>query len=92
VCKRDQAARRVRVISSTSIPFSNYLSIRELSALTAWTEQAIRSMIAKGVLREGEHFFHVGRRPVLKWDAIVAFIETGSENRTTAILHYRDRV
>ena len=69
-----------------------YLSIRELSALTPWSEQAIRSMIAKGVLREGEHFFHVGRRPVLKWDAIVAFIEAGSENQIAAIPHYRDRV
>jgi len=52
-----------------------YLSIRELSALTPWTEQAIRTMMAKGVLRVGEHFFHVGRRTVLKWDAIVGFIE-----------------
>lgn len=69
-----------------------YLSIRELSALTPWTEQAIRTMISKGVLREGEHFFHVGRRPVLKWDAIVAFIEAGNENRSVPIPHYRDRV
>ncbi|GEM_PF-3425850 len=52
-----------------------YLSIRELAALTPWTEQAIRTMMAKGVLKEGEHFFHVGRRTVLKWDAIVGFIE-----------------
>jgi len=68
-----------------------YVSIRELSALTPWTEQAIRTMISKGILREGEHFFHVGRRPVLKWDAIVAFIETGEPNRAVTIPHYRDR-
>jgi hypothetical protein len=49
-------------------------------------------MIAKGTLREGEHFFHVGRRPVLKWEAIVAFIEAGHENSTAAIPHYRDRL
>jgi hypothetical protein len=52
-----------------------YLSIRELSALTPWTEQATQTMMAKGVLREGEHFFPVGRRTVLKWYAIVGFIE-----------------
>ncbi len=52
-----------------------YVSIRELSELTPWTDQAIRTMISKGVLREGEHFFHVGRRPVFKWEAIVRFIE-----------------
>ena len=52
-----------------------YVSIRELSALTPWTEQAIRTMMAKGILRESEHFFHVGRRPVFKWEAIVGFIE-----------------
>ena len=52
-----------------------YLSIRELSALTPWTEQAIRTMMAKGVLKEGEHFFRVGRRTVLKWNAIVSLIE-----------------
>jgi len=32
-------------------------------------------MMAKSILREGEHFFHVGRRPVFKWEAIVQFIE-----------------
>ena len=52
-----------------------YVSIRELSALTPWTEQAIRTMMAKRIMREGEHFFHVGRRPVFKWEAIVGFIE-----------------
>ena len=52
-----------------------YVSIRELSALTPWTEQAIRTMISRGILREGEQFFHVGRRPVFKWEAIVQFIE-----------------
>jgi len=37
-----------------------YVSIRELSGLTPWTEQAIRTMMAKSVLREGEHFFTWG--------------------------------
>ena len=54
-----------------------YLSISELATLTPWTDQAIRTMVSRGVLREGEHFFHVGRRPVFKWAAIVDFIEQG---------------
>jgi len=62
-----------------------YLSIRELSALTPWTEQAIRTMMAKGVLRVGEHFFHVGRRTVLKWDTIVGFIERGEREEAPRI-------
>jgi len=62
-----------------------YLSIRELSALTPWTEQAIRTMMSKGLLKEGEHFFHVGRRTVLKWDAIVEFIERGEQEEALRI-------
>lgn len=54
-----------------------YLSISELATLTPWTDQAIRTMVSRGVLREGEHFFHVGRRPVFKWAAIVDLIEQG---------------
>src|SRR5215471_17420717 len=62
-----------------------YVSIRELSALTPWTEQAVRTMMAKGVLKEGEHFFHVGRRTVLKWDSIVGFIEHGEHEEAPRI-------
>jgi hypothetical protein len=67
-----------------------YLSIRELSALTPWTEQAIRTMMAKGVVKEGEHFFHVGRRTVFKWEAVVEFIERKSDTDRSAIPHFRD--
>ncbi len=65
-----------------------YLSIAELARLTPWTNQAIRTMISKGVLRDGEHFFYVGRRPVFKWTAIVSFIEGVRE--PLPIPHYRD--
>lgn len=65
--------------AGTTVHPKPYLSIRELSALTPWTEQAIRTMMAKGLLKEGEHFFHVGRRTVLKWEAIVGFIERGDQ-------------
>ena len=67
-----------------------YVSIRELSSLTPWTEQAIRTMMAKRILREGEHFFHVGRRPVFKWEAIVRFIERRDAHFASGIpLHRR---
>ena len=52
-----------------------YVSIAELAELTPWTDQAIRTMISRGIFREREHFFYVGRRPVFKWAAIVGFIE-----------------
>jgi len=68
-----------------------YLSIAELAALTPWTEQAIRTMISRGVLREGEHYFHVGRRPVFKWQAVVAFIEQ-RRPRPERVPHYRDQL
>jgi hypothetical protein len=52
-----------------------YLSIHEVSLLTPWTEQAIRTMMARGVLKLGVHYFDVGRRRVFKWTAVVDFIE-----------------
>lgn len=66
-----------------------YVSIAELACLTPWTDQAIRTMISRGILREGEHYFHVGRRPVFKWAAIVAFIEQGSP-QPERLPHYRE--
>ncbi|HVN63116.1 MAG TPA: hypothetical protein VMT58_00655 [Candidatus Binataceae bacterium] len=47
-------------------------------------------MVSRGVLREGEHYFHVGRRPVFKWAAIVAFIERGMPRER--IPHYREQL
>jgi hypothetical protein len=77
----------VSVMASNQIPAQPkpYVSTRELSALTPWTEQAIRTMISKGILRESEHFFHVGRRPVFKWEAIVQFIEHRDSQPQTGI-------
>ncbi len=68
-----------------------YLSVAELSRLTPWTEQAIRTMVSKGILRCDEHFFYVGRRAIFKWVAIVAFIErrTGAP-APDRLPHYRD--
>ena len=58
--------------------------------MTPWTGQAIRTMMSRGVLREGEHFFYVGRRPVFKWAAIVAFIEHGVPHQR--VPHYREQL
>lgn len=55
-----------------------YLSVCELAKLTPWTEQAIRSMIARGVFRRGLHYFQPGGRRgqlVFRWDAVVRYIE-----------------
>jgi len=67
-----------------------YLSISELAQLTPWTDQAIRTMISRGVFREREHFFYVGRRPVFKWAAVVGFIEQGPTPHR--VPHYRDQL
>ncbi len=47
-------------------------------------------MVSRGILREGEHYFHVGRRPVFKWVAIVAFIERAMPRER--IPHYREQL
>lgn len=67
-----------------------YLSISELAKLTPWTDQAIRTMISRGTLKPGEHFFYVGRRPVFKWAAVVAFIERRSP--PDRVPHYREQL
>ncbi|MFY9935515.1 MAG: hypothetical protein WAK33_01515 [Silvibacterium sp.] len=46
-------------------------------------------MMAKRILREGEHFFHVGRRPVFKWEAIVRFIERPDAHLASGIPLHR---
>lgn len=61
--------------SMGSVAPKPYLSIAELAQVTPWTNQAIRTMISRGIFRRGVHYFAVRRRPVFKWSAIVAFIE-----------------
>jgi len=69
---------------SAAVPHTNagsvrpYLSIEQLAAVTPWTVNAIRKLIARGVLQLGVHYFQpFGRRRGLffKWSAIVAMIE-----------------
>ena len=94
---RQSAIRRAQRSENGSLPrpvdaplCKPYLSISELAPLTPWTDQAIRTMVSRGVLREGEHFFHVGRRPVFKWAAIVDFIEQGPPHER--VPHYREQL
>jgi len=69
-----------------------YVSAQELAELTPWTENAIKNMIRRGVLREKEHYFHVGRRLVFRWDAIVALIERSSRAIGEAAGNFADAV
>lgn len=55
-----------------------YMYIEQLAEVTPWSPQAIRTMVTRGVLREGEHFFRPGghgTRMIFSWEAIVKFIE-----------------
>lgn len=71
-----------------------YVSIAELAQLTPWTEQAIRTMISRGIFVEGKHYYHVGRRAVFKWKEVCDFIHDGlpaSAEIESPVPHYRDR-
>ena len=94
---RQSTIRRAQRLDSASLPLpvdapvcKPYLSISELATLTPWTDQAIRTMVSRGIFREGEHFFYVGRRPVFKWAAVVAFIEQGPPPER--VPHYREQL
>ncbi|MFQ5479415.1 MAG: hypothetical protein ACE5E4_12470 [Candidatus Binatia bacterium] len=59
-----------------------YLSTCELSELTPWSEQAIRTMVSRGVLKFGIHYFKprgFNGRPIFSWRAIVDYIEGSFE-------------
>jgi len=47
--------------------------------------------MSRGVFQEGKHYFHVGRRPVFKWEAIVRFIQLSETDDFDPIPHYRDK-
>lgn len=55
-----------------------YIYIEELSQRTPWTPQAIRSLVSRGKLKQGVHFFRPlgpASRPIFRWSAIRDFIE-----------------
>jgi len=57
-----------------------YLYTEHLAEVTPWTPSAIRTMITRGVFKDGVHYFKPrGRngRPIFKWAAVVELIEEG---------------
>ena len=59
-----------------------YLYIEQLAELTPWSEDAIRTMMARGKFKRGMHYFKPhgeNSRPIFSWDAIVKYIEGESD-------------
>jgi len=56
-----------------------YLYIDQLAELTPWTEDAIRTMMTRGKLKKGVHYFQDGPRCrlIFKWRSVVQLIEDG---------------
>ena len=55
-----------------------YLYIHQLAELTPWSPAAIRTMMARGTLKPGVHFFRPhgsGSRPIFSWPAVQDYIE-----------------
>jgi hypothetical protein len=63
-----------------------YLHREGLAALTPWSVEAIDTMVKRGMLRAGVHYFQLQRRGrlIFKWAAIVALIERGAGDPTSA--------
>lgn len=64
----------------------SYLYIEQLAACTPWSPDAIRTMIARGTLKLGVHYFKPhgpNSRPIFSWDAIVKHIEGAEAARTS---------
>ncbi len=52
-----------------------YLALDELPRYVPFSTSAIRALISRGELVEGEHFFRRGRRLVFRWSSIVEWLE-----------------
>ncbi len=65
-----------RLVKETNV--KPFLSVSELTALTPWTEDAIRTKVRRGSWKRGVHFFQPeghGGQWVFFWPAIVMYIE-----------------
>jgi len=65
-----------------------YVSIKELVDLTPWSEQAIRTMMRRGMFKLDVHYFQpFGRRSqvIFKWTKVMELIE-GKVARQTQIV------
>jgi len=76
-------------VNSEPAQVKPYMHVEELARVTPWSEVAIRTMMTRGLFREGQHYFKVGRRPVFKWAAVVAFIENRPSERIEPLPHFR---
>lgn len=66
-----------------------YLYIEDLEALTPWSRDAVETMVRRGVLKRGVHYFQPGgrrRRLIFKWSAIVRFVEDARDNDRPGVL------
>jgi len=62
-----------------------FLYIEQLAELVPWSPQAIRTLVSRGKLKQGVHFFKpMGptSRPIFRWSAVRDFIENGDANAT----------
>jgi len=74
------SVERPAIAVGAAVNVRPYLSVEQLAAVTPWSVNAIRKMLARGVMQLGVHYFRpLGRRRelVFKWDAIVELIEGG---------------
>ena len=65
-------------VSSGSRNERPYVSIQQLSQLVPWSASSIRTMMSRGKLVQGEHFyrpFGPGSHPIFRWASIVNLIE-----------------
>jgi hypothetical protein len=63
-----------------------YLNTAQLAAVTPWTPEAIKKMVARGELLQGVHWFQpAGPRStrVFNWQAVRAYIEGVDEDATS---------
>ena len=66
-----------------------YLYIEDLAALTPWSRDAIETMVRRGILRRGVHYFQPGGhrgRLIFKWSAIVSFIQEAQDNGKEGVI------
>jgi hypothetical protein len=60
-----------------------YLTIQELAARLKLSPKTIQNKMASGIFKKGIHYFrHEGLRPLFKWSAVIAWIETPQEKET----------
>lgn len=63
-----------------------YVYIEQLAELTPWSQDAIRTMMARGKFKRGVHYFKPHgehSRPIFSWKAIVEYIEHEGQSSVT---------